>query len=131
MEIPNKLTKMKYKYKKSKFFFRLNALIIMIAASLVIYEEIRVYKLQKEHKFQLEKLIALEARGLITGLRDIKRGRYLIEVELPSKIKEILNLPIGWDVKKSNIEIGDSLSIDKKIELSIFIKFKMTQLIFT
>ena len=63
--------------------------------------------LDQQKKMDNFKKSIINARILV--LKDLQRGNYLIELKVGNTIKAF-SLPIAYEIKRDNIQVGDSLS---------------------
>lgn len=78
----------------------------------------------KKFKSEISILISQEINGIIKSMKDENRGSYFLEIQTTKEDLKIHSLPIAWEVKKFNIQIGDSVSKEANSKIMIFYKLK-------
>jgi hypothetical protein len=58
---------------------------------------------------EMESFKSSEINSRILELKNLNRGNYLVKVNIKNSIREF-DLPISFEVKRDNIQVGDSLS---------------------
>ena len=96
----------------------------MIFVSIVIGAIVFFTRNYLSYKEELNSLIAKEINGHIVALKDENRGSYYIEIETLKETYKIHSLPIAWEIKEYNIQVGDSISKEANSKTMIFYKLK-------
>lgn len=65
---------------------------------------------------QERKLIPIQFVGRINSLRDLNRGTYYVKVVTQDSAIELQSLPIAYDVNRTKLRIGDSVSKNRNSE---------------
>jgi len=99
-------------------------LIIVIFISIVIGAVVFFTRNYLSHKDELNSMIPKEIKGRIVALKDENRGSYYLEIETLKETHKIHSLPIAWEIKEYNIQVGDSISKEANSRMMLFYKLK-------
>ena len=100
-----------------------NVLLIVVFITIVIGAVIFFTRNYLSHKDEFNSLIAKEIKGRIVVLKDEHRGSYYIEIKNQNDTFKI-SAPIAWEVKKYNIQMGDSINKNANSKIIFFYKLK-------
>lgn len=99
-------------------------LISIFFALILIGSIIFIANNQIRHNKELKLFISKGIYGSITKLNDLSRGTYSIEIKQDNFIYETPSLPIAWEIKEYNIQVGDSISKEANSKAITFYKVK-------
>lgn len=99
-------------------------LIVVVFISIVIGAVVFFTRNYLNNKEELNSLVGKEIKGRIDALKDENRGSYYIEVKTLEETYKIHSLPIAWEIKEYNIQVGDSISKEADSKTITFYKVK-------
>jgi hypothetical protein len=99
-------------------------IIFCILTVMVIIAAAILSKNYFKYKAAADALVGLEINGVIQSLKDEGRGSYFLEIKTEKELLKIHSLPVAWEVKNYNIQIGDSVSKKANSRVMIFYKLK-------
>lgn len=99
-------------------------LIVVVFISVVIGAVVFFTRNYLNNKEELNSLVGKEIKGRIVALKDENRGSYYIEVKTLEETYKIHSLPIAWEIKEYNIQVGDSISKEADSKAITFYKVK-------
>jgi hypothetical protein len=99
-------------------------LIVLVFISVVIGSVVFFTRNYLNNKEELSFLVGKEIKGRVVALNDENRGSYYIEIKTREETYKIHSLPIAWEIKEYNIQVGDSISKEANSKTITFYKVK-------
>jgi hypothetical protein len=99
--------------------------LIVLFSILAILVLIAVFVLSKNYlnyRANTNALIGQQINGIIKSMKDQSRGSYFLEIQTEKEIISVHSLPVAWEVKKYNIQVGDSISKEANSRIMKFYK---------